>query len=101
QGEFAYHWYTDTSSSHASFQQLTAGSDVTVNIGAITQKGLDSSSALYRILEHYCGESPANPRTVVNREKDAKERENRVPVEIKPRDRCDFGTLELKSYLTL
>jgi hypothetical protein len=93
QGEFEYHWYADTSSSHTSFQQLTAAADLTINLGAVTQKGVDSSSAVYGIIAHYCGGSTADPRigTVVAI----------APTEIKRRDRCDFGTIEFRSHLSV
>jgi hypothetical protein len=116
--EFAYHWYPDTSFSNSSFQQLTAGADLTVNVGAVVVKGVDSNSIFYGILEHYCTGSSADPRVVVDLEKEAKKekdlqkkaalekaaKKEKVAMqlyryEVKRRDRCDFGTLDLKSHL--
>ncbi len=117
-GEFAYNWYNDVSSARASFQQLTADAGLTLELGAVTQRHVISTEvsgffprAFYHLLQHYCGGPPADPRTVVDRKKDAQERDqkrknqeeerkqNRISFEIKHDDYCDFGTLNLRSHL--
>jgi len=117
-GEFAYHWYSDRSSGNASFEQLTADGDLAIELGAVTQRYVISTSVsgflprtFYRILEHYCGGPPADPRTVINKEADARARDeekkkeaeerkkNKVLFEIKHDDYCDFGTLNFRSHL--
>jgi hypothetical protein len=117
-GAFAYHWYEDASASNASFQQLRADAGLAFELGAVTQKYVISTSisglwrrAFYRVIQHYCGGPPADPRIVVNREADAKKREaeikeqkaerkkNKIAFEIKHDDYCDFGTVNLRSHL--
>ncbi len=111
-GEFAYHWYSDASG-NSSFQQLTAGTDVAIELGAVTQRYVNSTSVsgfwsrtFYRVVEHYCGGPPADPRTVTDKKQDAEQRANaaeqkksQISFEIKPRDRCDFGTLNFRAHL--
>jgi hypothetical protein len=116
--DFAYHWYSDASSSKSSFEQLTAGAALSVELGAVTQKYVVSTDVsgffprtFYRLLEHYCGGPPVDPRIVVDRTASAKERDderkrqeeqrkqNRIAFEIKHDDYCDFGTLNFRSYL--
>jgi hypothetical protein len=75
EAEFAYHWYRAGSSSGASFQQLVASANLSVQLGATTQGYVVSTDVkgfwprtFYRILQHYCGGPPANPRIVVLRD---------------------------------
>ena len=118
EAEFAYHWYEAGSGSRASFQQLVAGANLSIEIGANTEGYVVSTDvkgfwhrAFYRVLQHYCGGSPANPLIVVDPKADAKTKEaakkeqqaewkaKGYVFEIKHDSLCDFGTLDLKSHL--
>jgi hypothetical protein len=117
QTEFTYQWYS-TGSSDVSFQQLVTGANLSIQLGANTEGYVVSTAvsgfwprAFYRVLQHYCGGPPANPRIVVDRLADAKKREvsrkeqevdwkaKGYVFEIKHDSLCDFGTLDLKSHL--
>lgn len=116
--EFTYHWYSAGSGSGASFQQLVASANLEIELGATTEGYVISTDvkgfwhrAYYRVLQHYCGGPPANPRIVVDPKADAKQRDQEKRAqqaawkakgyvfEIKHDSLCDFGTLDLRSHL--
>jgi hypothetical protein len=116
--EFSYHWYKAGSGSGASFQQLVASANLSIELGATTEGYVVSTNVegfwprtFYRVLQHYCGGPPANPRIVVDPGADAKKKEAQKKqqeadwkaqgyvFEIKHDNRCDFGTLDFKSHL--
>jgi hypothetical protein len=116
--EFAFHWYRAGSSSGASFQQLVASANLSIELGATTEGYVVSTNVkgfwprtFYRVLQHYCGGPPANPRIVIDpkadaKQKDAAKKEQEAEwkkqgyvFEIKHDSLCDFGTLDLRSHL--
>jgi hypothetical protein len=118
EAEFAYHWYKAGSSSAASFQQLVASANLSIELGATTEGYVVSTDVkgfwrrtYYRVLQHYCGGPPANPRILVDPNADAKQRDAEKKqqeaewkakgyvFEIKHDSLCDFGTLEFRSHL--
>lgn len=118
EAEFAYHWYKAGAGSGASFQQLVASANLSIELGATTEGYVVSTDVkgfwprtFYRVLQHYCGGPPANPRIVVDPRADAKQKEaakkeqeaewkaKGYVFEIKHDSLCDFGTLDLKSHL--
>lgn len=118
EAEFSYHWYKAGSSSNASFQQLVASANLSIELGATTEGYVVSTDVkgfwrrtYYHALQHYCGGPPANPRILVDPKADAKQRDaNRrqqeaewkakgYGFEIKHDSLCDFGTLEFRSHL--
>ncbi len=118
EAEFSYHWYEAGAGSGASFQQLVASANLSIELGATTEGYVVStdvkgfwSRTFYRVLQHYCGGPPANPRIVVDPKADAKAKDGAKKqqdaewkakgyvFEIKHDSLCDFGTLDLKSHL--
>lgn len=118
EGEFSYHWYKAGSSSSASFQQLVASANLSIELGATTEGYVVSTDVkgfwrrtFYRVLQHYCGGPPADPRIVVDPEADTTKKNEQKKkqeadwkakgyvFEIKHDSLCDFGTLDLKSHL--
>lgn len=118
EAEFAYNWYKAGSGSAASFQQLVVSANLSLELGATTEGYVISTDVkgfwrrtFYRVLQHYCGGPPANPRIVFNagaseKEKEAAKKaqeaewkEKGYVFEIKSRSLCDFGTLDLRSHL--
>jgi hypothetical protein len=118
EAEFAYHWYKAGSSSAASFQQLVASANLSIELGATTEGYVVSTDVkgfwrrtYYRVLQHYCGGPPASPRILVDPKADAKQRDAEKKrqeavwkargyvFEIKHDSLCDFGTLEFRSHL--
>jgi len=116
--EFSYHWYNAGSGSGMSFQQLVASASLSIELGATTEGYVVSTDVkgfwprtFYRILQHYCGGPPSDPRVVVDpkadaKQKDAAKKKQEVEwkakgyvFEIKHDSLCDFGTLDLKSHL--
>ena len=114
----AYHWYTDTGSASASFQQVVAHVDLGVELGARIQKHIISASTMpfwqdlyYRFLSARCGGSPADPRVDVDPKADAIARktakeqaaaylkENGYRYELKNTDFCDFGNISITTHL--
>jgi len=102
----------------AAFQQLVASANLSVQLGATTQGYVVSTDVkgfwprtFYRVLQHYCGGPPANPRIVVDAKADAKQKDaakkeqeaewkkQGYVFEIKHDSLCDFGTLDFKSHL--
>jgi hypothetical protein len=116
QGDFAYHWYADPSATY-SFRQLTADANLSVEVGAAIRRYVVSSDVkrlsyfYYRLVNHYCGVPAADPRKITDRyaaaTKSVKDTEAAQKVlddagivfEIKVHDRCDFGTLQVRSHL--
>jgi hypothetical protein len=118
EAEFSYHWFKAGSSSGASFQQLVASANLSIELGATTEGYVVSTDVkgfwrrtFYRVLQHYCGGPPANPRIVLDpkadaEKKDAQKKEQEAEwkakgyvFEIKHDSLCDFGTLDFKSHL--
>ncbi|HXP40773.1 MAG TPA: hypothetical protein VN833_10895, partial [Candidatus Acidoferrales bacterium] len=116
--ELAYHWYKAESGSAASFQQLVASANLSIELGATTEGYVVSTDVkgswrrtYYRVLQHYCGGPPANPRILVDPKADAKQKDAEKKqqeaewkaqgyvFEIKHDSFCDFGTLEFRSHL--
>ncbi len=118
EAEFAYHWYKAGAGSAASFQQLVASANLSIELGATTEGYKVATNVkgfwprmFYRVLQHYCGGPPAKPRIVVDpkasktqqeaekKQQEAEWKAKGFVFEIKANSLCDFGTIDLKSHL--
>jgi len=116
--EFSYNWYKAESSGPASFQELVASANLSIELGATTEGYVVSTDVkgfaprlFYRVFQHYCGGGSADPRIVVDPKANAEQREaarkkqeaawrtKGYAFEIKHDSLCDFGSLDFKSRL--
>jgi hypothetical protein len=117
---FAYHWYSDTSSSAASFQQAVADVSFSLELGGIFQQDITSSAtrlraffphAFYSFVQDRCAGPPAKPplKLPANPTKEDIEKakkaaadyikDNFYTIQITHGDRCDFGDVTLTAHL--
>jgi hypothetical protein len=117
---FTYHWYTDTSSSAASFQQAVADVNLALEIGGIFQQDIRSSAthlraffphAFYSFVQDRCAGPPATPplhlppnptkEDIKKAKKAAADyiKDNFYTIQITHGDRCDFGDVTFAAHL--
>jgi len=112
--EADYHWYSDRDTGHYSFQQFVFSGDETIQFGGVIEEYVPATKVktfpffkrnFYQFIGHSCG-------VVDQREKSAPEidpttgkkspaQTERVANDLRVTDPCDFGKLEIKTYLAL
>jgi hypothetical protein len=97
-----YHWYSDTSTGHYSFQQFGFTGDESIQLGSVIQEYVpgvkrDSFPVLKRLfydfISHSCGVSKSD--------EPQEGKPVRVTNDLRVTDPCDFGKLDFRSYLAL
>jgi len=119
---FTYHWYSDTSTSAASFQQAVVDLDLALAVGGIFEQDVRSSAthlrsffphAFYSFVQDRCAGPPARPplqlppHPTKEQIKAAKKaaadyiKSNFYTIQITHGDRCDFGDVDVVAHLAV
>lgn len=100
--EADYHWYSDTSTGHYSFQQFDFTGDETIQLGGVIQEYVPGAKRqefpllkrlFYDFISYSCGVSkwavPEGAKSV------------RLTNDLRVTDPCDFGKLDFRAHLDL
>jgi hypothetical protein len=112
--EAQYHWYSDLSTGHYSFQQFVFSGDESIQLGSIIEEYVPGTRrstfpflkrAFYDFIAHSCGvvdrHEKSSPGVDPVTGKTLPGENTRTSNDLRVTSPCDFGKLDLKTHLAL